>query len=83
MATATAKKKVVIEGVTLELSKREADYLRTVFGSIVGAAHCKATPGALIGTGPGDTIFEVLRDAGAEVLSDVDVGYCCVNFKAK
>lgn len=84
MATATAKKKVVetIEGVTLELSKREADYLMKVFGNIAGSAHAKATSGAPVGTGPGDAIFEALRDAGAEFLSDVDVGHCCVNFRA-
>lgn len=83
MATATAKKKVVetVEGVTLELSKREADFLHTVLGNMAGEAFYKAAPGAPMDTGPGCAIFEAIRNAGASRLPDVESSYHCVTFK--
>lgn len=82
MATATAKKKVVemVEGVTLELSKREAEFLRHVFGCIAGEAFWNDEPGENSMEGPGSRIFEALQEAGVGKVANIELAYAAFNF---
>lgn len=86
MAKATVQKKVVetVEGVTLELTKAEAEFLVCVLGNVAGNAFYKAKPGAHLSSGPGVAVFEGLKNAGVEYPTSISShGECYFEFKSE